>query len=549
MATISCEGRLCFGSDGKSLFEYADVLAVQLPSTCGRKGTCHECIVEVVEGLDALNSPTQAESFLRNPCRLACQAKIEDPTLDIRFVPWRRRSKILTSRQLKSLQLNPQVTRRGNEVYYGQELIDGYRGHLFGIAMDLGTTTVVCDLVDLETGSSLYLSSFDNPQRFGGSDIMNRISYDGGPFHGELHKAIIHALNHEIREICRITGVNREEIYEIVVAGNSTMRDLFFDIDVQSIGQKPYKSVIELEKLAGKRQDTALVEKASKLGIQIHPKARVYGMPLIASHVGADTVADLLAMDMDSQQDVVMVVDVGTNTEVVIGHAGRMLIASCPAGPAFEGGAVKFGMPGCDGAIENFSWKAGEFDYRTIGDVAPQGICGSGLIDLLAELRRRELMTPKGVFTDKKYVLDIVPEYGITFSREDASYLAQAKAANYCGQYILMREFGVNPADIRKLYLAGGFANYVDVANAMEIGFLAPVPQERVVKIGNASVQGAWEFLVSKSRRDSIQKLFNNITHVELETTPDFFELFVEGCQFKPMPNDIVSLAVPGRKG
>ena len=549
MATISCEGRLCFGSDGKSLFECADVLAVQLPSTCGRKGTCHECIVEVVEGLDALNSPTQAESFLRNPCRLACQAKIQNPTIDIRFVPWRRRSKILTARQEKSLQLDPQVTRRGNEVYYGQEPIDRYRGHLYGIAMDLGTTTVVCDLVDLETGSSLYLSSFDNPQRFGGSDIMNRISYDGGRFHGELHKAIIHALNHEIREICAKTGVNREEIYEIVVAGNSTMRDLFFDIDVQSIWQKPYKSVIELEMLVGKRQDTVLVEKAGKLGIQVHSKARIYGMPLIASHVGADTVADLLAMDMDSQQDVVMVVDVGTNTEVVIGHAGRMLIASCPAGPAFEGGAVKFGMPGCDGAIESFSWKAGEFDYRTIGDAAPQGICGSGLIDLLAELRRHELMTPKGVFRDKKYVLDIVPEYGITFSREDASYLAQAKAANYCGQYILMREFGVDPADIRKLYLAGGFANYVNVANAMEIGFLAPVPQERIVKIGNASVQGAREFLISKSRRDSIQKLFKNITHIELETIPDFFELFVEGCQFKPMPNDIVSLAVPGRKG
>ena len=502
-----------------------------------------------MDGLDALNSPTQAESFLRNPCRLACQAKIENPTMDIRFVPWRRRSKILTARQQKSHQLDPQVTRRGNEVYYGQEPIDRYRGHLYGIAMDLGTTTVVWDLVDLETGSSLYLSSFDNPQRFGGSDVMHRISYDGGRFHGELHKAIIHALNHEIREICALTGVNREEIYEIVVAGNSTMRDLFFDIDVQSIGQKPYKSVTELEMLAGKRQDTILVEKASRLGIQVYPKARIYGMPLIASHVGADTVADLLAMDMESQQDVVMVLDVGTNTEVVIGHAGRMLIASCPAGPAFEGGAVKFGMPGCDGAIESFSWKAGELEYRTIGNVAPQGICGSGLIDLLAELRRHELMTPKGVFADKKYVLDIVPEYGITFSREDASYLAQAKAANYCGQYILMREFGVGPEDIRKLYLAGGFANYVDEANAMEIGFLAPVPRERIVKIGNASVLGAWEFLVSKSRRDSIQKLFKNMAHIELETTPDFFELFVEGCQFKPMPNDVVSLATPGRKG
>jgi uncharacterized 2Fe-2S/4Fe-4S cluster protein (DUF4445 family) len=300
--------------------------------------------------------------------------------------------------------------------------------------------------------------------------------------------------------------------------------------------------------LAGRRQDTVVVERAARLGIQVHPKARIYGMPLIASHVGADTAADLVAIDMQSQQSVIMLVDIGTNTEVVVGHAGRMITASCPAGPAFEGGAVTFGMPGCDGAIERLSWGKGFFDYTTIGQVPPEGICGSGLIDLLAELRRHGIMTPKGVFADKKYVLDIVPEYGITFSREDASYLAQAKAANFCGQYIVMREFGIEPADIQKLYLAGGFANYIDAVNAVEIGFLAPVPEERIVKIGNASVQGAREILLSKSKRDSILKLLGHIVHVELENTPDFFELFVEGCQFKPMPNEFVPLAIPGRK-
>ncbi|MFN8005735.1 MAG: ASKHA domain-containing protein [Terriglobia bacterium] len=547
MATISCEGKSVFGRPGQSLFECADALTLSLPSTCGRKGTCHECIIEILDGQAALNSPTPAESFLKNPCRLACQAKIESASSVIDFAPWRKHSKILTARPEKTVPVDPQVLRRGDQVYYGDVPIDRYRGHLLGIAVDLGTTTVVCELVDLETGSSLCLSAFDNPQRFGGSDIMHRISYDGGPFHGELHKAIIHALNHEIREMCLRTGLNREEIYEIVVAGNSTMRDLFFDIDIQSIGQKPYKSVIELEFLEGKRSSTALLEKATRLGVQICPQGRLVGMPLIASHVGADTVADLLAVDMDSQQGVVMIVDIGTNTEVVVGHAGRMFVASCPAGPAFEGGAVKFGMPGREGAIESFSWESERLMYRTIGDTAPEGICGSGLIDLLAVLRSRGLMTPKGVFSDKRYVLEVAPEYGITFSREDASYLAQAKAANYCGQYIVLREFGLNPANLQKLYLAGGFANYIDVCHAMEIGFLAPVPPERVVKIGNASVLGAWEYLVSKPRRDSIQKLFQNITHVELETTPDFFELFVEGCQFKPMPQDIVSLAVPGR--
>jgi uncharacterized 2Fe-2S/4Fe-4S cluster protein (DUF4445 family) len=356
-----------------------------------------------------------------------------------------------------------------------------------------------------------------------------------------LHKSIISALNRELQQMCRELGLDRHEIYEIVVAGNSTMRDLFFRIDVQTIGQRPYKSQVELDYLAGRRRNTALVEYAHKLGIWAHPKARVFGAPLIASHVGADTLADLVAIDMASQDQVVMMIDVGTNTEVVLGHAGRMLAASCPAGPAFEGGLVKFGMPGCEGAIESIRQNGTGFAYRTIGGGEPQGICGSGLIDLLAELRVHGRMTPKGVFAARAREIEVVPAHGITLSREDASNLAQAKAANYCGQFILMRKFGVNPADITRLYLAGGFANYIDARNAIEIGFLAPVPEDRIVKAGNASVQGAREMLLSRRKRESAGRLIERIEHVELETTPDFFEVFVEGCQFKPMPGRIAS--------
>jgi uncharacterized 2Fe-2S/4Fe-4S cluster protein (DUF4445 family) len=407
----------------------------------------------------------------------------------------------------------------------------------------LGTTTIVVELVNLETGESVCVSSFENPQRFGGSDVMHRISYDGGPFRGELHKSVINALNQAIREMSRRLNFTRQEIYEIVVAGNSTMRDLFFRLDVQSIGQRPYKSIVEHEYLEGKRPSTTLWEEARRLGIHANPKARVYGLPLVASHVGADTAADLVAIDMESQRDVVMLVDVGTNTEVVVGHAGRLLSASCPAGPAFEGGLIKYGMPGYDGAIESIRLTDGRFAYETIGGVKPQGICGSGLIDLLAELRRSGRMTPKGVFANKLYEIPVVPEQGITLSREDASNLAQAKAANYCGQFIVLRQFGVNPRDITKLYLAGGFANYVNVRNAIEIGFLAPVPEDRIVKIGNASIQGAKEVLLSSRKRQSIENLVKRIEHVELETTGDFFEVFVEGCQFKPMPTILAPVA------
>ncbi len=171
-----------------------------------------------------------------------------------------------------------------------------------------------------------------------------------------------------------------------------------------------------------------------------------------------------------------------------------------------------------------------------IGGGVAEGFCGSGLIDLLAELRRHDLMTPKGVFVDKKqFEMTIVPEKNITFSREDASNLAQAKAANYCGQLILMQQFGVTPEQIDRLYLSGGFANYVDINNAIEIGFLAPVPIERIEKVGNAAIQGAREVLLSRKKRADIEALVKRIEHIELETQPDFFDAFVEGCQFKPM--------------
>jgi uncharacterized 2Fe-2S/4Fe-4S cluster protein (DUF4445 family) len=540
MGTITHDGKARKMSAGKTIFDYADELAVQVPTSCFRTGQCHECIVEVKSGIEALRPRNEVESFLRDNHRLACQAVVRDPDIDIVFSPLRRTPKILTLTNEKPIELDPLVTRRGDSVYYDGDYIDRYRGHLYGLAIDLGTTTIVIDLVDLETGKSVHVSSLENPQRFGGSDVMHRISYDT-EFGGELRKAVVNALNHEILEMGERLGFVRQEIYEIVLVGNSTMRDIFFKLDVQSIGQKPYKSTIEHEYLEGKRKTTSLIKKTRRLGIRANPKAVVYGMPLIASHVGADVAADLVAIDIASQDEVVMLVDVGTNTEVVVGHAGRLVAASCPAGPAFEGGGIEYGMPGYEGAIESIHLNNGQTEYRTIGGVNPQGLCGSGLIDLLAELRNHNLMTPMGVFMEKKQrKMTVIPEYGITLSRDDASNLAQAKAANYCGQFIVMREFGVNPADVKKLYLAGGFANYVDARNAIDIGFLAPIADERIVKIGNAAVQGAREVLLSRKKRESIEDLVKKIEHVELETTPDFFEIFVEGCQFKPMPTEFV---------
>ncbi|MCY4585967.1 MAG: ASKHA domain-containing protein [Bryobacterales bacterium] len=536
--------RIAFGGHslpliaGKTIFDYADELQVRVPTSCGRTGLCHECIVEVKAGQENLGAPTEPEAFLRGDYRLACQAVIKHSDEDIEFSLLHANQKILSSRPPKDVSLDPAVRRDGDNVIHGEQVIDKYRGRMYGVAVDLGTTTVVAELVDLETGESNYLASFENPQRFGGSDVMHRISYDSGPFHGELHNAVINTLNQELREMCRRLALRRQMIYEISVVGNSTMRELFFNLDVKSIGQRPYKSPVEHEYLAGDRETTALVEDARKLRLWAHPRAKVYAAPLIASHVGADMAAALVAVNIELQSESVMIVDIGTNTEVVVAHEGRLMAASCPAGPAFEGGGIRYGMTAVDGAIETLHFN-GDAQYETIGGGEPRGLCGSGLIDLLAELRRYERMSPKGVFADKSQEISIVPERGITFSREDASNLAQAKAANYCGQFIVMRKLGLQPSDIGKLYLAGGFANYVDVANAIEIGFLASVREERVVKTGNAALQGAKELLLSTSKRESLDRMVKRVEHVELETTPDFFEVFVEGCQFKPMPADL----------
>ena len=528
---------------GESLFDFADSLSVRVPTSCGRTGECHECIVEIRKGAEGITPQTTSENFLRGDYRLACQAFVADPSAEIEFAILRRQPRILTSGLKRDVTLRPSYTRIEQDVVFdspeGPIAVDKYTGAIYGIAADLGTTTVVLNLVNLESGEIEYTASFENPQRFGGSDVMNRISYDGGSDSGELQSVIISAINFEIGEMVRVLKIRRRQIFEIVAVGNTTMRDLFFGIDVQSIGTRPYKSLIEEEFKAGERVNTALTTSASELGLRIHPKATAYGGPLIASHIGADTAADLLALGIEDQIEPVILVDVGTNTEVVIGNREKLFAASCPAGPAFEGGQVTYGMPGYDGAVEKIviNDQGSVVSKDVIGDAPPVGICGSGLIDLLAELRRVNLMDELGKFSDGSGSYEFSSDNGLTLSRADISALAQAKAANYCGQAIVLREYGLPTDNFEKLYLAGGFANYVNESNAIDIGFIANVPIEKVQKVGNVSLEGAVIMLLSTSKRREIEKLVTTVQHIELETAPDFFDFFVEGCMFKPMEN------------
>jgi uncharacterized 2Fe-2S/4Fe-4S cluster protein (DUF4445 family) len=524
---------------GRTIFDYANDLAIQMPASCQRSGRCHECVVEIQTGLEALSGLTEAEAFLRPPFRLACQATIETVVQPIEFRPLRRRLRISVAHE-NSIEMtgveaiDSPVCRTDGMVAYDGVPMDIDRGRALGLAVDVGTTTVVLELVDLETGAVLGVGAFENPQAFGGSDVMNRISYDGkAP--GELRHALSRALNKEIRTLCLEIGIDRRVIYETVVVGNATMRDCFFGIDVAPIGQRPYKSIVELDALTGLRGTTSLSERAHRLGVWMNPRGFVVSPPLVASHVGADVAADLVALNLGSAIGLWMLVDIGTNTEVVVGDGTRILAASCPAGPAFEGGLVRYGMPGSEGAIEHAQLTVDGWRLETIGLGPAVGVCGSGLIDLLAELRLHGRMSPLGAFEDRAQEIVVEPVHGITLSREDASNLAQAKAANACGQAILLRHLGIAPGDLDHVLLAGGFANHIDVSNAIAIGFLAEVRPDRVRKVGNASILGARRLLLSRAHRTAIEELVQRVEHIELETTPDFFELFVEACQFKPM--------------
>jgi len=524
-------------SQDKSLFDLADQVKMRIPTSCGRVGDCHECIVEVSEGLENLSERSEHETFLTEPYRLACQSKIISLDSDISFTPRKRDRKILTNFSgSNKYDIDHNYQYKNNSLVSindGEEKIISKSKNFYGLAVDIGTTTVAINLVNLDDGKIIITSSFENPQVFGGSDVMNRISYDSSKFKGELCKSIISSINFEIGEYVKKIKIRRNEIVEAVIVGNATMRDLFFDLDVESIGVRPYKSIIELDYLENKVDSTEISKYAKEINLRINPNAIVYSPPLIASHIGSDVSAGLISTDFFENNNLKMLIDIGTNTEVVLGTPNRMLAASCPAGPAFEGGEITYGMPGYTGAVEKVDIYEDKFRYKTIGDVEATGICGSGLIDFLSVLVENNLMNPLGKFTSEEDKMFLDNEQDINLSRKDVSSLAQAKAANVCGQALVIKDFGKNILDIENVYLAGGFANYIDIENAINIGFILDFPLEKIKKIGNSALEGATKLLLSNKLRKNLVKYVNNIDHLELETKSDFFDYFVEGCQFK----------------
>ena len=536
--TLTINGRTAAASPGITLFDQAESLGIRVPTSCQKNGKCKECVVEITDGMALLSPPAPSEAHLKPPFRLSCQTSFVADTGIVRGHTMRRGQMRIERHALNMpvtrhrLELDPAVTRDGDRILLDGIEIARSRAPIHGLAMDLGTTTIVLRLFNLETGEQIADASFENPQRFGGTDVMSRIRYDTEHPGKLLRRTVAGYVTHAIEDF----PVDPATIYEMVVVGNSTMRDLFFRQNVYSIGQTPYRSITELEVASGKRASTSLTETGRRCLLPIHPKARVYGAPIISGHVGADAAACMLAVDLAHEDRLVAIMDIGTNTELIVGNRHRILAASCPAGPAFEGGAISCGMPALDGAVEDVAiTPAGDFSLGVIGDAVPQGICGSGLIDVLSELRRTGRMNEMGRFEDglDRIVLD--SDHGIYLLESDVNELAQAKGANVAGLRTVFSHYGVGFDDIEVFYLAGGFGRHLKVDASRRIGLIPNLPDDRIVRIGNAAIEGAAIALLSQARRRELESIVTRVEHCRLETHKDFFDFFVFGCQFAPV--------------
>ena len=285
----------------------------------------------------------------------------------------------------------------------------------------------------------------------------------------------------------------------------------------------------------GRRTTTSLSTTGRRSLLPVHPNARVYGLPIISGHVGADAAACMLAVNLAHEDRLVAIMDIGTNTELLVGNRDRILAASCPAGPAFEGGAISCGMPGLEGAIEDVALDDdGSFRLGVIGGVAPEGICGSGLVDLLSELLRTGRMNALGRFEDGIERVTLDPARDLYFLERDVNELAQAKGANVAGLQVVFSDYGIQFDDVSVFYLAGGFGRHLKKSASKRIGLIPNIADDKIVQVGNAALEGATIALVSRTRRQELEALIRKVEHCRLETHPGFFDFFVDGCQFRP---------------
>lgn len=420
-------------------------------------------------------------------------------------------------------------------------------GRGFGVALDLGTTTVVGALVDLKTGKGLGMASAVNRQTAYGHDVIGRINMtiEQADGLGTLRRAALETLNFVVEKLTEEAGVSREEVYEATVVGNATMVHLFLGIPPRFLGRLPYVAVV----------GDAVDVRAQEAGLDIHPDGRVYVLPNIAGFVGADTVGAILASGLDEDDGRIrMMADIGTNCEIALRVERRLIVCSTPAGPAFEGARITCGMYAAPGAIEGVKID-GDVRVKVIGGGAPRGLCGSGLVDVGAELLRVGVVDETGrmlglgeldgkappavrqrVMEEASGMAFRVAEgeggEAIRLTQRDIRELQLAKGAIRTGIDLLLERAGLGVGDVDELCLAGGFGNYIDKRNAIRLGLIPALPLERLRFIGNGALVGARMALVSIAMRRRGERVAREAEHLQIAGTPDFQMRFSEAMLF-----------------
>ncbi|KAA1420095.1 DUF4445 domain-containing protein [Mumia zhuanghuii] len=587
---------------GVTVFDAASWNGIAIDSTCGGHGTCHKCKVRI----DGTNPVTRHDvrTFTREQLddgwRLACLVNAtRDLSVDV--PPLTTRPKAATVGVGRQVILRPAVQKRYVEldeptladqrtdlarlldaiddlepkpdlhvlrrlpaalrsadfkvtaVVVDEALIDVEPGDTtttqHALAVDLGTTTVVATLLDVTTGTPVAVASMLNRQQPFGGDVITRISatmMDPDAL-GRLRTAACETLASLATQVCAEGGVDPATVYEVALAGNATMTALALGIDPEPLGMAPF--------VMSAAQPPDLL--ASELGLSLHPRARVTFFPALGAYVGGDIVAGMLATGMDRDKRTRLFIDVGTNCEIVVSDGDRILATAAPAGPAFEGGAIRCGMRAADGAIEVVT--LGEsVELGVIGDVEPRGLCGSGLVDAVAELVRVGMLDMSGRYVaaevakevapaladrltyvgqERVFILhrptpDASPEECVVLSQRDVRELQFAKAAISTGWSLLLEELQIEHRDVQQVLLAGSFGSYLSAASAVRIGLVPALPVLRIVAAGNVAGEGAKMALLSTRERAGARTLIEEVTYVELSDRADFNDRFVDQLSF-----------------
>ena len=537
---------------GQTLLEAAQAAGVGLASICGGAGTCEECRLRLAAGKLTLPTPVEeaalSKADLAAGYRLACQAEpLSDLKLDIPPESLTAPQRLQLEGQETSLTPRPAVTTPG----------------AYGLAVDVGTTKLAAYLVRLESGETVARAGAMNPQVAYGEDVISRIAYAGREPDGakKLQAVLLESLNLLLAEMCAEAHVPAERVEDAVLVGNTAMHHLFAGLPVEQLGHAPFSPATT----------KPLSIPAGKSGLNLAPGAKIYLPPVIAGYVGADHVSMLLATEAwwamrsevepqrrddreeksdkpsrssnlhgENSSQTVIALDIGTNTEISLIANGQVTCCSCASGPAFEGAHIHEGMRAASGAIERARWSDGKILWQTIADQPPVGICGSGILDVVAALLDGSLVRPTGALQTgpgSEYVLVLASQAGLdrdlVVTRKDIHEIQLAKSAIRAGLETLLEKAGLTSTDLDEFIVAGAFGTYLDLRSAVRVGMFPPLPLERFRQVGNAAGIGAKQMLVSVDKRREAERIAGKIGYVELTTQAAFTLLFMKHLSFE----------------